>query len=174
MLTRARLHSSWYLAGCLVLLLGLGGGAMAASLGIPSITGQAKIASNRIEVLPVPDFGAAGPVILQVPGFGEVFVSQCIAGGPLAGFRNTFGAAIEAPGVIFQHLATATVDEDNVIQPGEEGGVSVAYGPGGNLTFQLGSGAGRHRKVATVTVSGLWDPAQNVCRFNAQATVHGS
>lgn len=175
---RARIHLKWILY--LALSFTLGGTWLATSEG-SSLNGFGKVVSNRVEVSPpvsYPNSTPAGPTILEIPGFGDLFVTQCPDSVMTAlvqnGFRNTSGLVIDVPSVFFvADLSTGETGADMV--PNQEvfmypqiGSTDTTY----LSTFQLGAGTGKNRKVATVTVSGLFDRALNVCRFNAQATVH--
>jgi hypothetical protein len=153
------------------------GATFTSAQGIPSVGANGKVISNRVTVAPgnhypngMPPESPPGPIVLEIPGFGIVFVSSCpdfvATSVSQAMFRNTSGEVIDAPGVI-------SIFPDNVLQPGAE--VFLPGGePGFSASFQLGSGSGRDPKVATVTVSGIFDAEQNVCRFNAQAMVAGN
>ncbi len=131
-----------------------------------AISGGSKVISNRVVVSPPVTPPTPGPTVLQVPGFGDLFVVRCNSDGGGARatviFRNTSDVDID-------FFADTFVD---VIAPGGE--VESPLLASFLITSQLGSGTGKDRKVASVTISGLFDltTTPNECRFNAQAIVH--
>jgi len=127
-----------------------------------AIRGRARIISNRIVVSPPVTALTPGPTVLQTPGFGDLFVAECDSGVASLMFVNTSDVDID-------FFVGAIVE---VLAPGE--GIQNPASAVFLIPTQLGSGTGKDRKVATVTVSGLFDFATtpNECRFNAQAITH--
>jgi hypothetical protein len=86
-----------------------------------------RIASNRIqsEVADVTVGGPAGPVVLRIPGFGELFVAQCRDDGsaPEFGIRNTSTRIVDVFGgeVTLLPFDPVELQFASVLQPGEEG-----------------------------------------------------
>ena len=167
-----RAHTIAYLA----LFFALSGTSAAAVDGL--IGGNAKVFSNRMEVAPFGDWassGVAGPTLLTIPGFGQIFLATCtepaIGGVAILGFRNTTGRDIDAPTLTDFDPSTGTGDSDFIFQPGQAGEISGAAAGPSLASVVLGAGTGNSRAVATVTASGLADPVTNTCRFQAQVLV---
>src|SRR2546422_803369 len=100
----------------IAVLLILSGSTLAAPGLFPQITGDSRVVSNRVVVTAPPYInwfagGPAGPTILEISGFGQIFVARCTnsVNNPPSGqpgpvdavavvFRNTSDVEIDAPG----------------------------------------------------------------------------
>ena len=141
---------------------------------------EVRVVSNRIHLTDEFDWygsGGAevGPTWLSLPGFGELFVAHCHLAPefavPAVGLRNKSPGRIDIFGV-----GAVNVRGEVLAVLGLEAGAEVqldirASGPDQNgQMFQLGAGAGGHRRVATVVVSTA--RAEGACVVQGQAVIH--
>jgi hypothetical protein len=146
--------------------------------GVKANNEKGRVVTNRLTSPPGIAYPrtAPGPTLLELNGLGVVFVSSCpdyiLTAGTGVVFRNTSGTVLDAPGIEIQEVRTGERIL-NMFQPSQEGVLPIGE-PAFSVSFQLGKGTGGGGGgiVATVTVSGLFDATQNVCRFNAQALIN--
>jgi hypothetical protein len=192
LITRSLAHIRQHLVAYLALFFSLAGTSWAVSNGPPFVRGGGEIRTGAVEVEAMPwppESPSPGPVLLELPGFGELFVAQCqllldlpgTADGVRGwvGYRNTTDHPVETPGLEPEVVQPGATPE--VVQPGATN-PNISADTDGMRTQQFAyrtaakqAGDRQTRThVATVVISGVGDLNTNTCRFQAQATIQSA
>jgi hypothetical protein len=172
-------HIRQHRVAFLALFFSLGGTSWAVSNGPPFVRGGGEIRTGVVDVAAMPEQSPApGPVLLELPGFGELFVAQCVhlTEGSYetvrgwVGYRNTTDHPVDVPG-----------QTDNVVQPGATN-PNISADTDGMRTQQFAyrtaakqaRGMQTRTHVATVVISGVGDLNTDTCRLQAQATTQSA